>query len=783
MDNNAEVQNSTMELDIQLSSVKYDIGTKEGNKEALETLNERINNICNTLNLKIGNSLYFVPKSDEYYTIHELLVKNDLVSEMKPKQKVNYYIRVVDDLITLQKSRVTFPSLNSNFNKYYLDTLYFLNEGRYPLYKDNQFDQILKNAYAHQFFVDGQKVINEVLDIDHAVETCLKTLKNTIQSGDNDDDALNSAYSTAIGKLEKQILILCDKLSNEVEKEKDLDINDLAELIFNLFHVAFVSLENDINIKKRMKLIDFPERNEQVLKPIISVLDISFQQWLPLGSLIESITSVIGKGTLNLKQTIKIINNVYRILSNDAKNSDILVYNPNTIPFKNGNYNIMTKQFDANPCPFDEPVPARLRVKYNRNADYKNYDKYGVTPFSFVTFPFVNGDYSQEEAKKREIYAGHVITDVLVPFNRNIGGESIYWFTGDGGSGKTTYIEMLQNLVGNGQTSSVEMGLLDKDKFALGDITGKYLLVGNEATDSGSLGVLKLKQLASGDRVPFEEKYEQSRTTIPTVTTVITSNGAPNLKQDGGSSARRFKILRFNIVFESDATSDLYRSKTPVKNVPQIRTHALKDEYFLECIANYAIDMLEEHAKRTEFSVTLPIPQSVKNDTEQAVKQSDTVSEFSEFIHNLSFEEPIPLYEEHLYTVYEIYTKAVGKEKYQVSPEKFKNEIIMHKDDVLKLKSTETYDCNGKTLRYKKRMTKQEIVQTQKDLVNNISGSHVIEGLENHIQTKSNTISKNSTPYSVLWLLPTQEEKATYMDMVEESKRTGEDIPEEAVPF
>lgn len=783
MNNSTEVQNSVVELDIQFSGVKYDIGTKEGNKKALETLNKRINNICNALNLKINNSLYFVPKSDEYYTIHELLVKNNLVSEMKPKQKVNYYIGIVDDLLTLQKSRVTFPSLKSNFNKYYLDTLYFLNEGRYPLYKDNQFDQILKNAYAHQFFVDGQKVINEVLDVDQTVETCVKKLKNTVQSSSDDNDALNKAYSTAIGTLEKQILFLCDKLSNEVEKKKDLDINDLAELIFSLLHVAFVSIENDINIKKRKKLIDFPEHDEDVLKPIISVLDIHFQRWLSLGKMTESITSIIAKGTFNLKQLNKIVNNMYHILSNDAQNSEILVYNPNTIPFRNGNYNVMTKTFNENPCPFDEPVPARLRVKYNKNADYKNYNKYGVTPFSFVTFPFVNGDYSQEEAKKREIYAGHVIADVLVPFSRDIGDNSVYWLTGDGGSGKTTYVEMLQNLVGNGQTSSIEIGLLDKDKFALGDIGGKYLLVGNEATDSGSLGVLKLKQLASGDRVPFEEKYEQSRTTIPTVTPIITSNGAPNLKQDGGASARRFKIIRFNTVFESDATSDLYRSKKPVKNVPQIRTHALKDEYFLECIANYAIDMLEEHANRTDFNVTLPLPQSIKADTEEAVKQNDTVSEFAEFLQNINFKEPMPLNVKHLKTVYDIFTKVTGKEKYKINQEKkFENEITMHKDVILKLKSTETYDCNGHILKSRVKMTKQRIKDIQRDLVNNISGSQAIEGVESDIETSSNTIPKNQT-HVVLWLLPTQEEKTTYMDMVEESERTGEDVPEDSVPF
>ena len=794
------------EEELDLTNNKYDIGSIEGNELAFNTFKERIYEICNEHDITINDDFYFVPTSSKYYTIHELFT--DKGENKSLANKIRYYTNLVDDLITLQKNRVTFPSVNSHFAKYYLDTLFFLKDGRYPLYKDNSFNDVIKGGYSNHFFVKGQKVINDVLEIENKINnqynnilSCVEKINaNTDESthvkiptdalaykDDVSDDIkeCKKKLQNFLSTLKTSIETLCEKLSEPVEKENETGVNHLSDLIFKFFHIAFVSLQDDVGINKRMKFKNFPEHSQETLSPIISLLDLKTNTWTPLSRCADNIISVIGNGSFMVKDSVKVVNNIYTILVNDPS-TEVLVYNPFIIPFNNGNYNVMTKEFKGQPNNFDEPIPARLKVRYNENADYKKYNKYGITPFEFVTFPFVNGDYTEKEAKEREIYAGNVIADILTPFNRAIGGDSIYWFAGDGGSGKTTYVEMIQMLVGNAQSRNIEIAFLDSNQFALGDIFGKYALIGNEATDSGSLGVTKLKQIASGDRVPFEEKFKQSRSSIPTLTPIITSNGAPNLKQDGGASERRFKVIKFNIVFEKQSTSDKYRSSKPVKVNPAIKTHALKDREFLECIAKYAVDMLSEHAIRNEYSLEIPIPKSVKDDTSDAVKQNDIVSAFADFLGN-TVNEPIPMTAEHLYTVYEVFAQVIGKEKFKGGLQKFKNEIVTH-EAIIKIKRGEEYNYKEgqkeeKVLKPTKKQSKSAIMNNQTDLVNSINGGQDIDGFS-HVESNSNNIKKVSTSYDVLWIIPFEnQEPTTTEDIFNESKETGKPVSDSDLPF
>ncbi|MFF5909471.1 DUF5906 domain-containing protein [Staphylococcus cohnii] len=784
--------------------IRYNIGTKDGNDKAFTILKNKIDNICNDLDIAISDGLYFIPYSDEYYTISEQF--SDLIKHATVEDQIKYYSSLIMDLIDLQKSRITFPTTESKFSKYYLDTLYFIKEGRYPMYKDNSFAQVVKNGYSNHFFAKGQKIMKDLLDIEAEVNekadvlnsilksikelnSELKTISDILaKANENEKNEVTEGcklykkkatefLNLSIRKTEK----LCDMLSEPLEKNSDKGVNELAELIDKLFHTAFVSLEDDLGLKGHTKLSTFSEKDEEVLLPIISILDSDANVWKPASRCVDTILSVIDNDTFTVRQSIKVLSNMYQILANDDKNADILVYNPYTIPFNNGNYDVMTKTFNPNPDPFKEPVPARLRVKYNRNANYKTYDKFGITPFDFVTFPFINGDYSPEETKNREIYSGNMIADVLTPFNRDIGGNSIYWFAGDGGSGKTTYVEMIQMLVGNGQSRNIDIASLDTDKFALGDIFGKFLLVGNEATDSGSIGVKKLKEIATGDRVPYEEKFKQSRSSIPTLTPIITSNGAPNLKQDGGASERRFKVIKFNVVFESQAVSDKYKSAKPTKDNPAIKTHALKDSYFLECIANYALDTLEQHAVRNQYSVQIPIPKSVKDDTSDAVKQNDVVHDFAEFLGN-KVNKPIPMTAEHLYTVYEVFAQVTGREKFKGNPQKFANEIVTH-ESIIKLKRDESFDYDGQTLKPIKKMSKKVITEHQINLVNAIKGSQAIDGFS-HIDSKSNNIFDKSKTYTVLWIVPfLNNEPMTTDDIFEEKQALNQEVDDSDLAF
>lgn len=791
MENNNNKQNDTR--------VRYDIGTKEGNDYAFERIGNIVNGICEELDIEISNSSYFTPKSDDFYTIHELLLFRNEVKELKISKKIKYYIRLIDNLISLQKNRVIFPSSNSKFYGYHLDTLFFLKEKSFPLYKDNHLNKIKRPNYVSHFYLEGQKILKEILQIDQTVGGIMNIINAKLKelANINGIKSIDMAFKKAdeglenckkfkslmiekVKQLEGYIEDLCDKLSTEPECKTVKSRAEVTDLFYKLTNIAIVGMSKALNVRGQLKIKDYPESKKSYILPFIHVLDKKTNCWLQLSSELPNFISVASDLTLTVKQAKDMQESVFVSLINDEDDGYVLTFKPFVIPFRNGNYDVLTKEFNSNPDPMLEPVPARMKIRYNRDADYKNYTKIGVNPLDFLTSPFTRGDYSPSEIEKRKIYAGHVITDILTPFDRSIGDDSVYWITGDGGSGKTTYIEMLKSIVGGGQAKSVDVSSLDNQRFELGNIAGIYLLLGNEATDSGSMGVKTLKQVGTGDELGSEEKHEQKQTVHPTCSVVINSNGNPSLQEDGGATQRRFRIIPFNYVFDNATIPDNFKGKDNKKVVKEIRPIVLQDDHFLECIVNYALDMAEEHAIRTEHTVTLPVPDSVMADTKAAIKHNDTLSEFAEFLGN-RLPKPVGLHIDHFYPIYEVFTKVIGKEKYA----KGKNAFVQYftsNDNIKRISRNETFEFDGEIYRQQVRMTKSKIMEIQLDIVNNMTGSQEL-GAEAHIRNKSNSIAPKSKPYDVVWALPFKDEPLTTEEIFEEKKEKGEPILEEDIPF
>lgn len=797
----------------------FNIGTKDGNKLAGKRLVTRINQVCDDLDISIHPNGYFKPNNTDG-VLYNFFKKQ--IRGLDKQTKIVYLDNLLKTLFELQKSRITIPSNHSKFNKYYFDTLFFT-QNDYPLYKECTFEQVIKKGYAQACFVEGSKVMQDLVDSDDEIERGRESILDEYSFAQNDNNSLPpvtdigaiiSIYNEGdkeqkkslskvinlinkfLSTLQKELKTVCDMLSNPLvtkDKTKDkLSLSDLTELVEKFFHFAFCSLKKDLGINHSMKLKDFNEKDmDKILLPTMSVLNVKTKTWVKADVLIDYLLNILRTSD-NVSTTAHTLvsNNLYNIVTSNP-NTDLLMFSNYIMPFKNGNYNALTKTFNPNPNPFKEPVPQRFAVNLNREADYKNYDEFGTTPYDFITFPFKNGEYDGKEAEQRGIYAGLMIADILTPFSRDIGGDSIYWFVGAGGTGKTVYTEMLERVVGVGQSKSIEVADLDKDKFALGNINGKYLLVGNEASDTGSFGVRKLKQIATGDRTNFEEKYAQNVTCVPTCTVVITSNGNPMLKQDGGASERRFKIIKFNSVFQKESISNQYKSETAVKDNPLIKEKAIQDQAFLEAIVNYAVTMLEKHAVYSKEAVRFPIPKSIKDDTSESVKQNDTVAQFAEFLGNV-LNTHKKMVVEGIYTIYKIFVKVIGKEKYEVSFEKFKNELARHENIVVLKNDKEFYTYKGENLRRTRKETRQGTMDKQRDIVNCIRGCNIGD-YDYFIERESNNLnfkSEKAQTRQVVWLLPfnniednTEKDLRTTKEVIEDAKENGENINENDLAF
>lgn len=823
----------------------FNIGTKQGNLLAKNTLVKRIKDLCDDLEISIHDNGYFKPNNNDGVLYNYF---NKKVRTLSAVEKVVYLDNLLLQLFELQKSRITIPSEHSKFKKYYLDTLYFMDVD-YPLYKECTFKQVFRKGYTNAFFVNGSEVMQTIVDSEDRLEKGRNSIFMEYEMAQNENPGLNLPNQNSVGSifsfyyegnkneknalskvkpkinnflntvLSEELKKICDKLSKPLELNNQTTIKDLTELFEKYFSFAFVSLKKDLGVNRSMKIENYKDKNsDKILLPTMSVLDYEENIWVKTDYIISLVLSILrDKDQFHQSTHTMMTKILYNMLIND-NNTDVLVFGSYIMPFKNGNFNLLTQKLNKNPNPFKEPVPCRFNVKLNRDADYKNYNKFGTTPYDFVTFPFKSVADNDKEAENRGIYAGLMIADILTPFSRAIGNDSIYWLLGAGGSGKTIYSEMLTFLVGGNQSKSVEVASLDEDKFALGNISQTYLLIGNEATENGKVGVRKLKQIATGDRLKFEEKFVQGKDCVPVCTVVITSNGHPKLMQDGGASERRFRIIKFDSVFQQESISSQYKEENGRKENPLVE-QAIRDEYFLECIANYAVDMAIQHAIYTKdennnpTSMKFPIPDSIKADTSESVKQNDTVAQFADFLGN-NVDKVEKLIPEALYSLYNAYFKFLGKDKYTVGFDKFKDEIIRHPNIVSIKKNDGFFDYKGTKLRRTARISRLQVIDTLKDIMNTVLG-YDKNSYDNNFNIDSNTFgfnnksddSKENFDYTfikdantfgfkneksqtkqVFWLLPFEDDKKdnqsqTTDDLFENAKKNNKDINEEDLPF
>ncbi|MDQ7074050.1 MAG: phage/plasmid primase, P4 family [Gammaproteobacteria bacterium] len=117
---------------------------------------------------------------------------------------------------------------------------------------------------------------------------------------------------------------------------------------------------------------------------------------------------------------------------------------------------------------------------------------------------------------------------------------------GAGGTGKSTFLNLLSELVGIKNTFTTNLHNLEKNRFEGASIYGKRLLL---ITDSDSYGgeVANLKAMTGGDMIRYEAKGKQQREPFkPTCLVAIAANQVIQSKDYTSGLMRRRITLQFN---------------------------------------------------------------------------------------------------------------------------------------------------------------------------------------------------------------------------------------------
>lgn len=120
--------------------------------------------------------------------------------------------------------------------------------------------------------------------------------------------------------------------------------------------------------------------------------------------------------------------------------------------------------------------------------------------------------------------------------------------TGDKGNGKSTYIAMLMTMLGEENTSALDLKELG-DRFKTAEIFRKLANLGDDIGDEFIGDTAVFKKLVSGDRVTAEKKGQDPFAFSNYAKMIFSANTLPRVKDRTGAVIDRLLVIPFNAKF------------------------------------------------------------------------------------------------------------------------------------------------------------------------------------------------------------------------------------------
>ncbi len=130
--------------------------------------------------------------------------------------------------------------------------------------------------------------------------------------------------------------------------------------------------------------------------------------------------------------------------------------------------------------------------------------------------------------------------------------------TGSKANGKSTYLDMVKTVLGEGNVSSLDVVELG-DRFKTAELFGKLANIGDDIQDDYIGNPAIFKKMVSGDRVNAERKGKDPFDFNSYAKLLFSANDVPKIKDRTGAVLDRLIIIPFNNMFsKSDPDFDPY---------------------------------------------------------------------------------------------------------------------------------------------------------------------------------------------------------------------------------
>jgi P4 family phage/plasmid primase-like protien len=122
--------------------------------------------------------------------------------------------------------------------------------------------------------------------------------------------------------------------------------------------------------------------------------------------------------------------------------------------------------------------------------------------------------------------------------------ELAVWLVGPAGSGKSTFLEGLQVLLGE-RATLLGLAEVERSRFALGDLRGKTLALASEQPAGYMQAVHLLNAIISGEKIHIERKFQDPVEFNPVLKVIWAMNELPRVPDAASGLFRRVKVVRF----------------------------------------------------------------------------------------------------------------------------------------------------------------------------------------------------------------------------------------------
>lgn len=289
------------------------------------------------------------------------------------------------------------------------------------------------------------------------------------------------------------------------------------------------------------------------------------------------------------------------LIRDDTRSSDA-----EFIAFKNGIYNIDTGDF----IEFSPDIIITNKI---------NYD-------------YVPAAYSEIADKTLNKLACHneqirMLLDEVIgyTFYRRNELRKAFILTGDKHNGKSTYLDMITQLLGSENTVALDLKELG-DRFKTAQLFGKLANIGDDIGDEFIANPAIFKKVVSGDRVNAERKGQDPFDFAPYAKQLFSANSIPRIKDKSGAVLDRLIIVPFDATFtKNDPDFD-----------PYIK-YKLRDEKVMEYLIQIGLNGLRRVLDNQAFTISKKVEKNLK---EYAENNNPALLFFKEIEESEIFNKP-----------------------------------------------------------------------------------------------------------------------------------------------